>query len=148
MAGFAGIIVSIRERNISRWPRVQRILLQMLLTASASAVAFALLPAVLAEAQVPPPTIWRIASLSLLIWQLGIAAYRTRQLRRGGASGPAPRVIRIWIPVILLLQTLNLVLCAPWPYLLGVFGILGNGFTFFVFLLLGNADDADAGEGA
>jgi len=62
MAGFAAIVVAIRHRDISRWAQRERILLRMLLVASGMAVAFALLPAVLREAQLAETAIWRIGS--------------------------------------------------------------------------------------
>lgn len=144
MAGFAGIVAAIRHRDISTWAREERILLRMLLTASAMAVSFALLPAVLTEGRVPEPTVWRVGSFTLLVWQAWIAVRRIRQFRAGGVPSPVPRTLFAWITAILLLQGLNVGLGVSWPYLLGVFGILVNAFTFFLILLLGGTDEGDA----
>jgi hypothetical protein len=147
MVGFAGIIVAVRQRSISDWPTDQKLLLRMLLVASAATIAFALLPAVLAEAALPRSTIWRFASGVLVIWQIVIGDYRTRQFRAAAAVIPIPRMLLVWVALILVLQVLNLYLGTSWPYLLGVFGILGNGFVFFVILLLGNpATEGDAAD--
>jgi len=141
IAGFAGIIAAIRQRNILEWPVQQRILLQMLLVASAAAVSFSLFPAFLSEAQVPRPTTWRVASAAMLVWQLGIFVHRTRQFRKFEGGAPLPWFIPAGAGVIILLQALNLVLGVSWPYLLGVFGMLVSGFSFFMVLLLGPNED-------
>jgi len=137
MAGFAGIVAAIRHRDISRWAHHERIMLQMLLVASGMAVSFALLPAVLGEAQLAESTIWRVGSISYIVWQFGISVHRSRQFRAAGVRPPLPRFVYAWITIIVALQALNIVLGASWPYLLGVFGILVNAFTFFWVLLLG-----------
>lgn len=103
MAGFAGIVAAIRSRDVSSWAHEQRILLRMLLIASAMATSFALLPAVLSEAQLPEPAIWRIGSLSLMLWQIGIAVHRARQFRAGGGAAPLPRVLYAWVTAVVLL---------------------------------------------
>ncbi len=144
MAGFAGIVAAIRHRDISSWPHVERILLRMLLTASAMATTFALLPALLTEAQLPEPLKWRIASVALMVWQAAIAAHRGRQFRAGGTRSPVSPLLYAWIAVILVLQALNIVLGVSWPYLLGVFGLLVNAFSFFLILLLGRTGEEDA----
>lgn len=141
MAGFAGIVAAIRHRDISSWPDVERILLQMLLIASAMATTFALLPALLTEARLPEPLKWRIASVALMVWQIAIVVHRQRQFRAGGTRSPVPRLLYLWIAGILVLQALNLVLGVSWPYLLGVFGLLVNAFSFFLILLLGRVGE-------
>jgi len=144
MAGFAGIVAAIRHRDIASWAHEERILLRMLLIASAMAISFALLPAVLTEARLPEPTVWRVGSLSLMVWQAAIAVHRSRQFRAGGTASPIPRLLFAWITAILLLQALNIFLGVSWPYLLGVFGILVNAFSFFLILLLGRTDERNA----
>lgn len=139
MAGFAGIVAAIRHHEIASWPQEERILLRMLLVASAMAVSFALLPALLTEARLPEATRWRVLSACLLVWQSGIAWHRARQFRAGGTPSPVPRLLYVWVAGILLLQGLNIALGVSWPYLLGVFGILVNAFSFFMLLLLGRA---------
>lgn len=139
MAGFAGIVAAIRHRDLGRWAHEDRILLRMLLTASGMAVLFALLPAVLFEAHLPEPAIWRAASASLMVWQTAIAVHRVRQFRAVGTQAPLPRLLYAWVSGIVVLQALNVFLGVSWPYLLGVFGVLANAFSFFLVLLLGGA---------
>jgi hypothetical protein len=143
IGGFAGIIAAIRQRNVEDWPLDQRVLLQMLLVASAVAASFALLPAVLADAGFSPPTMWRIASSLLLTWILGIAAYRVRQFRQLEVGRDFPRLLAVLVGVGAILQCLNLALATSWPYLVGVFGVLVNGFSFFLLLLFGRQQDPD-----
>lgn len=143
MAGFAGIVAAIRQRDITRWSQEQRILLQMLLAASAGAVVYALLPALLAEAQFPRSTIWRIGSGALIAWYVGVGVFRINQVQRTEVPFPFRRLFGVWVAFLVLLQALNLVLAASWPYLLGVFGILANGFLFFLRLLLGSGDEGE-----
>ena len=70
--GMSGIIAALRQGRVTHWPREACILLEVLLIASASAVGFALLPSVLAESGLPQPLIWRLGSLALLAWQVGL----------------------------------------------------------------------------
>jgi len=144
IAGFAGIIATVRQGRIARWPHEPRILLEMLLTASAFAIVFALLPAVLAEANVPESITWRTGSVLILVWQLVFAAFRTRQFRAIGVRTRPPLWLVSWVCSIVVLQAANVVLGVSWLYLLGVFGILGNGFLFFIRLLFSDWDDENA----
>jgi Ca2+/H+ antiporter len=140
MAGFAGIVAAIRQRDITRWPQQQRLLLQMLFAASAAAIAFALLPALLAEAELSRPTVWRFGSGALVIWFVSIGAFRFDQARRNAVPFPFRGGFAAWTGFLVLLQTLNLALSVSWPYLIGAFGLLVNGFIFFLRLLLGDLD--------
>lgn len=144
MAGFAGIVFAIRNRDLSSWAREQGILLRMLLVASAMSTSFAMLPALLSEVGLPEADVWRTASAALMLWQAGIAWHRARQFRAVGRVSPVPRVLFVWVGCIVVLQAINVFLGLSWPYLLGVFGILVNAFSFFLILLLGSPGEPDA----
>lgn len=144
MAGFAGIVAAIRQRDITRWPREQRLLLEMLFAASAAAIAFALLPTLLAEAELPRSTLWRVGSGSLIIWFASIGVFRYNQARRNTVPFPFRGLFVAWTGFLILLQALNLALAVSWLYLVGVFGILVNGFIFFLRLLLGDFEEQAA----
>jgi len=73
-----------------------------------------------------------------------IGVHRWRQFRASGNYFPLPRILFVWVLVILVLQALNLDLGVSWPYLVGVYGILVNAFTFFLILLLGWSGAEDA----
>jgi len=66
IAGFAGIVAAIRHRDPSSWADKDRLLLRILLVASAIAVVFAWLPAVLHEAGIRSHALWQISSLLFL----------------------------------------------------------------------------------
>ncbi len=135
MAGFAGIIAAIRQRDVSSWDPHDRVLLQMLFTASAAAILFSLLPTLLAEGGLATATTWRVGSLVLVAWFIGAPAYRFYQARQPGVRFVIARGIMAMLVPILVLQIANLFLGASWPYLVGVTAILVNGFVTFIALL-------------
>jgi hypothetical protein len=143
IGGFAGIIAAIRQRGVNRWPPDQRLMLRMLLTASAVAVLFSLAPWLLAEGGLSQPVVWRLCSGSLLVWQSGITVYRRRQVGNLESSVSLPRVLYVLLSVNLALQAINLGLAEAWPFLLGVVSILMYGFAFFLKLLFWGAGDGD-----
>ena len=49
VAGFAGIVAAVRQRQLAHWQTEQLLQLQILFTASAAAIVLALLPSFLAE---------------------------------------------------------------------------------------------------
>lgn len=145
IAGFAGIVAAIRQRDPSLWGPVHRLQLQMLLGASAAAILFGFLPGVLRESSLEPPVLWRVGSGLQSVWIAGIALFRTRQARSysvSAVSDVAGWPTSLWMSSIGALQLLNLVLGEAWPYLVGVIGILVNGFVFFLRLLLGGSSRA------
>jgi len=135
IGGFAGIIAAIRQRGVAHWPAEQRLLLQMLLTASAATVLFCLLPWLLDEIGIPQSISWRLCSGMLFVWLVGIGMRRRRQFQNFTHPVPLPRLIYVWMIIIQTLQAINLFLGEPWPFMLGVVGLLANGFTFFLLLL-------------
>jgi hypothetical protein len=138
MAGFAGIIAAIRQREVSTWDPHHRVLLQMLFTAAAAAIFFSLLPTLLAESGLPVVTTWRVGSIALITWFIGAPAYRLYQARQPGVRFVIARgVIAMVVPIILLLSANVAFFCTSWPYLVGILGILVNGFVTFLALLFG-----------
>ena len=105
--------------------------------------AFALLPSILSEAGLPEPTIWRLGSAAILAWMAGISMLRIRQFRSGGVAAPFGWRLGAWTVLNCLIQGFNLGVGAPWPYLLGIFGILVNAFVFFLMLLLGDGGEEE-----
>jgi hypothetical protein len=82
----------------------------MLLVGSASAIVFGLLPAVLAEAQVPQRIIWSAGSCGILGWMMILMVLRTIQFRKGGFEYRTPTILAAWFLSNALLQGLNIVL--------------------------------------
>jgi hypothetical protein len=146
IAGFAGIIAAIRQGNITNWPPLPRIRLDMLLVGSASAIVFGLLPAVLTEAQVPQRIIWSAGSSGILAWMMILMVIRTIQFRKGDFEYRTPTILAAWFLSIAVLQGLNIVLSLSWLYLLGVSMFLVNSFVFFWQLLFDDVSERDSAD--
>ncbi len=144
LAGFAGIVAAIRNRDITHWGENEQLLLRMLLTASGVAVCFALLPAVLHEAGLPESVVWRAGSIVLIFWTIAVAVRRSQQLRNVGSAPSMPLALPASTATSFLFQILNIYLGTSWPYLLGVLGIIVNGFIFFLLLLFGDSTTKEA----
>ncbi|MCP5181700.1 MAG: hypothetical protein H6993_08810 [Pseudomonadales bacterium] len=144
IAGFAGIVAAIRQRNVSSWPPRQLIQLQILFAASAAAVVAGILPSFLAEAGVSEALLWKVCSATLISWLIGAIWYRARQGKRYGVGQPIPGMVMAWGMAAIVLQAYNLAMPGvSWPYLFGVTGLLMNGFSAFLVLILRPFDDAD-----
>jgi len=142
MAGFAAIIAAIRQRGVSDWPPRQRVLLQSLFGASAAAITFALMPGLLVEAGISETFVWRFGSAALVAMLLTISVYRRVQSKKLNVPFNVPKSMMIWVLLVALIQGLNVAhLALSWPYLLGVFSLLVNGFAIFMMLLLGPTDE-------
>ena len=136
IAGFAGIIAAIQHRGVSGWPPRQLILLQILFFASAMAIVFALLPVALQSAGIAQQKIWHIGSGGLLIWYLGVVPFRLYQSRKLAVRSPMPPLLMVWAVLAASLQVYNLTTPGlAWPYLVGVFSLVINGFSVFLLLL-------------
>jgi hypothetical protein len=139
IAGFSGI-VAVFGRDTGDWSNADRLLLRMLLTASASASIFSFLPFVLLEAGIDQTLCWKSASGALIAWTFGVAIYRYRQLKKVGVSAPemwSSRSISLLGVVTILLQILNVAAYGEaWMYLIGVLFQLAVAFGTFVRLLL------------
>ena len=145
LAGFAGIITAIRQRNVASWSPRDRVLLQALFGSSAAAIAFGIAPGILAEAHFSPHRIWRAGSTALLVWFAVIPVIRERQMRKQGLSALTSTMglaTLLWVLLLALLQAFNLYRPTPWPYLVGVAGLLSTGFVFFFQLIFAETGDA------
>ena len=57
---------------------------------------------------------------------------------------PIPRHVSIWGAISIVLQIYNVAgEGRSWPYLFGIMGLLMNGFSVFLILVLSPTDDAD-----
>ena len=142
VAGFAGIVAAVRQRRLDHWPKAQLLLLQVLFTTTAAAIAFALLPSFLFELGLDERLVWRTGSAALICWIVGALAFRYRQSRVYGVAMPIPRYIRALGVVSIALQTFNIVNAGvAWPFMFGIMMILMNGFSVFLLLVLRPLDD-------
>ena len=154
IAGFAGIAMGLIARRRA-WTVLDRIRLQMLLTASAAAMLMGTLPFVLVDAGVDA-FVWRIGSGVQLAWIGVIFTIRAPQRRRfaeyAAASNqeerfPVANVSRVMVPTWVVLALLNVVwLGAFWPYLLGVVFQMTVAFAAFVELVSVDFRETENGE--
>jgi hypothetical protein len=139
IAGFSGI-VAVFGRDAGDWSNADRLLLRMLLTASASSCIFSFLPFVLLEAGIDQTLCWKSASGAVIVWSFGVAIYRYTQLKKIGLSTTDvwwSRSISLFGVVTMLLQILNVAVYGEaWLYLIGVLFQLTVAFGAFVRLLL------------
>ena len=144
IAGFSGIVVAIRRGSASA--KTDRQLLATLLTASAAAVLFSILPFVLADAELPLPLMWRIGSALFLVYFISMISYR--QVREPGWGDAYPRALGVVSALVLILQVGNVVVLAEsWPFVLAITLQLAVAFMAFVRLLF-NAANGDGGHAA
>ena len=142
MAGFAGIIAAVRQRDVTSWNPHHRVLLQMLFTSSGAAVLFSLIPSILVEGGLTKETTWRAGSALLFAWFVAAPGYRLYQARRPDVRFPISRGVMVFIIPLLCLEFVNIFRGESWPYLLGVMGILTNGFATFLDLLFSKTEEA------
>lgn len=149
VAGFAGIVAAVRQRQFAHWPKEQLILLQILFTATAASIAYALLPSFLAETGLDLGLLWKISSGALVCWIVGAMAFRLRQSRVHGVAMPIPWHVRVLGVIAIALQVYNIAhLGRSWPYLFGITALLINGFSVFLLLVLSPLDSESAPDQA
>ena len=147
VAGFAGIVAAVRQRQFAHWPIEQLLRLQILFTATAASVVLGLLPPFLAESGLDAHVVWKISSGALTCWIVGALAFRLRQSRKHGVSMPIPVHIRFWGILTIALQVYNIASEGQsWPYLLGIMTILMNAFSVFLILVLSPVDEEDPSD--
>ena len=144
VAGFAGIVAAVRQRQLDHWSKEQLVLLQILFTATAAAIVCGLLPSFLVEVGLRESTVWKVASGALICWIVGAVSFRIHQSKVLGVPMPIPRHVSIWGAISIVLQIYNVAgEGRSWPYLFGIMGLLMNGFSVFLILVLSPTDDAD-----
>ncbi|MEZ5558624.1 MAG: hypothetical protein R3E86_08805 [Pseudomonadales bacterium] len=115
---------------------------QILFFASAAAIVFSLLPAVLLEAGFTGQRVWSICGVLLVGWFVFATAFRVAQSRAAAVDLPIPRPMLAFAVVASLLQIYNLFGGgSAWPYMIGVLALIANGFSMFLLLLLGPGTD-------
>lgn len=149
VAGFAGIVAAVRQRRLDHWSRGRVLLLQILFTASAASIVFGLLPSFLVETGLHDELVWKASSAALIAWIVCAIGFRLHQSRAHGVPMPIPRHVSAWGGVSVVLQVYNIADAGTsWPYLFGVFGLLMNGFSVFLVLVLSPAEtDAEPDAG-
>ena len=133
IAGFAGVIAALKYSEIHTWPIGDVVNFQVILTASASAIFFGFLPAILSVANVAESDIWRYASVvAAIVISIGVSA-RLVQLRKSGGT-----LWRMMLEgaVIWGLSVGNSFLGFVWPYFAMLVLMLGYAFLSFVSVVV------------
>lgn len=148
IAGFAGIVAAIRQRDVGAWSARDRITLQALLGSSGVAIVSGVLPGVLREALIPQVHVWRTGSAWLIVCFVFFALLRTRQMRTHGLTPFQDRYYLFMVGAALFvaaLQCFNLIRGVSWPYLVAVVWLLMFGFALFLILLF-RPDERSSGQ--
>lgn len=143
IAGFAGIVAAIRQRDVGAWSARDRITLQALFGSSGLAILFGLLPGILQEVPIPQAQTWRTVSACQIVWFIVVGFLRTRQMRAQGISPFQDQYYLVLVGAALcvaVLQCFNLIWGVSWPYLVGVAWLLVMGFALFLILLFRQDD--------
>ena len=146
LAGFSGLAAAIRGRPFEVWVPRERFTFWMLFVFSLGALLFALIPSALHHFRLSDDTVWRLASLLMLLF-IGGAGYGTliadQRLNRAGHARKLPIFFFVgWAPVVAgaVLLSLNvtglLVGVGPGPYYVSVVGMIGLGAMNFVGFLI------------
>ncbi len=141
-AGFSGIVAALGPRSEGGLFPEDRVRLSVLIGASLSTAAFALLPLLLFEPVGVPGTVWKIASAVYLPYGLAVVVVGERQTRRARAEDPElvnrvsrlPMLLSTFVvfPLVLALQVANVALWGRFtPYLVAlVWGLAGCAIGF------------------
>lgn len=137
VAGFAGIVAAVRQRHLAHWSKEQLILLQILFTATAASIVYALLPSFLTETGLSSELVWKVSSGALMVWIVGAIGFRLRQSRAHSLAMTIPRHVMILGAFAFAFQIYNIAgVGQSWPYLFGILILLINGFSVFLVLVL------------
>ncbi len=86
---------------------------------------------------------WRIGSASIIAMMMGATVFRRMQTKRLGTPFTIPMLLAAWVFLVICVQMVNVLwLATAWPYLLGIFGLLVNGFVIFLMLLLDPSEES------
>ena len=138
LVGFSGIVAVVGRRGAGHWSPADQLRLRVLLSAGGAALAFAFLPFLLIDV-VDYSRTWRICSVLLAIWFVGIAVYRFRQSSMLGVRREVG--FSAWLGIVQMAAVILLVINAFWfassaLYVLAVLWQTTVAFMTFVALLL------------
>ena len=145
MAGFAGIVVALRNDSVRDWGEVEAFWLRLLLLNSILPLAFSMFGLFLLTVPHAFPTIWRWCSGLAALFLFPFAAMIVRTLvglapgqleAAGGTRFTSYSLITI-LTVVCLLQLLNVTLLAVfWPFFGSIVALLLGAMYQFVRLVL------------
>ena len=146
IAGFAGVVVAVRNESVTNWGRVEKFWLRLLLLNSILPLAFSLVGLLfLAIKPVPTPATWRWCSAFAAIFLLPYATmifknllrFARGQLKAAGGGRFISYTLFALLTAVCLLQLWNVTtLAAFWPYFGAIVSLLLGAMYQFVRLIL------------
>ena len=146
IAGFAGVVVAVRNESVHNWGRVEKFWLRLLLVNSILPLSFSMVGLLfLAIKPVPPPATWRwcsgFAALFLFPYATvifkNLLRFASGQLKAAGGGRFTSSTLFALLTAVFLLQLYNVTtLAAFWPYFAAIVSMLLGAMYQFVRLIL------------
>jgi hypothetical protein len=145
IAGFAGVVVAVRNESVHDWGRVEKFWLRLLLLNSILPLMFSMVGLLFLAVKLVPPATWRwcsgIAALILLPYATmifkSLLRFAPGQLKAAGGGRFTSYTLFALLTVVCLLQLWNVtMLAAFWPFFGAIVSLLLGAMYQFVRLIL------------
>lgn len=146
IAGFAGVVVAVRNQSVHSWGPVEKFWLRLLLVNSILPLAFSMVGLLITAIKPVQPATWRWCSgfAALLLFPYAAMIFRTLlrfapgQLKAAGGGRFPSYALFTLLTLVCLLQLYNVTtLAAFWPYFgATVFMLLGAMYQFVRLILV------------
>jgi hypothetical protein len=145
IAGFAGVVVAVRNASVHDWGRVEKFWLRLLLLNSILPLAFSMVGLLFLAVTPAPLATWRwcsgIAALILLPYAAmifrSLLRFAPGQLKAAGGGRITSYALFALLTAVCLLQLYNAALLAAfWPYFGAIVSLLLGAMYQFVRLIL------------
>src|ERR1700730_1842518 len=149
LAGFAGVVVSFRNRSVHEWTKIDKFRLRILLTNSAIPFAVSIIAMVLSSTTLDAARVWRLCSIITFGMIVNIARVVSRGYRRfsreefaatGGSRITFFSSSVVGIAVTLLQLYNAIALKAFWPFFTAVATLLLLAMLQFILLVTAGHD--------
>lgn len=145
IAGFAGVVVAVRDESVHSWGRIEQFWLRLLLVNSILPLAFSMVGLLIISIKPVQPATWRWCSGFAALLLVPYATMILRSLLRfapgqlkaaGGGRFPSYALFTL-LTAVCLLQLYNATtLAAFWPYFVAIVAMLLGAMYQFVRLIL------------
>jgi hypothetical protein len=145
IAGFAGVVVAVRNESVHDWGRVEKFWLRLLLVNSILPLTFSLVGLLFLAINPVPPATWRwcsgMAALFLLPYATmifkSLLRFAPGQLKAAGGGRFTSYTLFALLTAVSLVQLCNVAtLAAFWPYFGAIVSLLLGAMYQFVRLIL------------